>query len=284
VIDTLFTPADFAGLSGRDLSRTTCVVFDVLRATSSMLTALANGAEAIIPVATIPEALAVKKARPEVMLAGERDGLRILGNLTEGVDFDLGNSPREFTAERVQGQTIVWTTTNGTRALRACVQAQTVLVGAFLNVQAVTDWLRQQKSSEIVLVCSGTFEETATEDVLAAGALCDRMGQAGHEWGDASFVAWKAFRQSLTDGQGRGPVLPKSAPAVSAREVSEALCWDLARSSKNARRLLARPALAADVSFCVDLDKLPWAACLMADGAIRTCPSPSIQQPSHTRP
>ena len=274
MIETLFTPADFAGLSGRDLSRATCVVFDVLRATSSMLTALAHGAEAIVPVASIPEALAIKQARPEVLLAGERDGVRILGHLTDGVEFDFGNSPREFTPERVRGQTIAWTTTNGTRALRACARAQTVLVGGFLNLQAVTDWLRQQRPSEILLVCSGTFEETATEDILAAGALCDRLGPVSLEWGDASFIAWKAFRQSLTEGQGRG-VVSGPATALSAREVSEALCRELALSSKNARRLLARPALAADVPFCVDLDKLRLVACLMADGAIRPCPSAS---------
>ena len=94
------------------------------------------------------------------------------------------------------------------------------------------------------------------------------------EWGDASFIAWKAFRQSLTEGQGRG-VVSGPATALSAREVSEALCRELALSSKNARRLLARPALAADVPFCVDLDKLRLVACLMADGAIRPCPSAS---------
>jgi len=119
----LFTPAEFEALSKRDLSKSTCVVFDVLRATSSMVTALANGAEAIIPVSEISEALEIKRKDPQVLLAGERDGLRIEANLTGSISFDLGNSPREFTKEKVTGKKIVITTTNGTRALRACAHA-----------------------------------------------------------------------------------------------------------------------------------------------------------------
>src|SRR6185437_5993383 len=95
-LEVLFTPADFAALKGRNLSETLCVVFDVFRATSSMVTALANGAEAIVPVSEIPEALAIKERAPGVLLAGEREGVRIDAALTGGTDFDLGNSPREF--------------------------------------------------------------------------------------------------------------------------------------------------------------------------------------------
>ena len=73
-IEVLFSPAEFSELAQRDLSRTACVVLDILRATTSMMTALANGAEAIIPAAEIPEALAIKEERPEVLLAGERNG------------------------------------------------------------------------------------------------------------------------------------------------------------------------------------------------------------------
>src|SRR6266699_301124 len=100
-IEVLFSPAEFSALARRDLSETACVVLDILRATTSMMTALANGAEAIIPVAEISEALALKQQRPEVLLAGERQGLRIRKDLTGGIEFDLGNSPREYTAEKV---------------------------------------------------------------------------------------------------------------------------------------------------------------------------------------
>src|ERR1044072_1526769 len=155
-LEVILTPAEFGPLRNRDLSQTVCVVFDILRATTSMITALANGAESIIPVEQIGEALEVRRQRPNVLLAGERDGVRIRGNLAGGVEFDLGNSPREFTAEKVQGKTIVMTTTNGTRALRACAAARTVLIGSFLNLRATANWLREHKPLTLVLVCSGT--------------------------------------------------------------------------------------------------------------------------------
>src|SRR5690242_16721212 len=110
-LEVILSPEEFATLAQRDLSRAACVVFDVLRATTSMVTALTNGAEKIIPVGDIPEALALKEQRPEALLAGEREGLRIRANLTGSIDFDLGNSPREFTPERVRGKTIIVTTT-----------------------------------------------------------------------------------------------------------------------------------------------------------------------------
>src|SRR4051812_25271060 len=115
-LEVRFTPADFAALKKRKLETTLCVVFDVFRATSSMVTALANGAEAIIAVEEISDALEMKKKHPSpwnVLLAGEREGVRIRAELTGGTDFDLGNSPREFTKDKVAGKTIVMTTTNG---------------------------------------------------------------------------------------------------------------------------------------------------------------------------
>src|SRR5581483_4631948 len=128
-LEVLFTPADFTALSRRNLDQTVCVVFDVFRATSSMITALANGAVAVVPVGEIEDALALRRQDPAVLLAGEREGVRIRAHLTGGVDFDLGNSPREFTREVVAGRTIVMTTTNGTRALRSCAHAREVLIG-----------------------------------------------------------------------------------------------------------------------------------------------------------
>src|SRR5262245_15426629 len=135
-LEVLFTPADFAGLKQRDLADTVCVVFDVFRATSSMIAALANGATAIVPVSEIPDALEFRRRDPQTLLAGERDGVRILAAQTGGIDFDLGNSPREFVREKVAGKTIAMTTTNGTRALQSCARAKQVLIGSFLNLRA----------------------------------------------------------------------------------------------------------------------------------------------------
>ena len=135
-VEVLFTPADFSALYRRKLDRSLCVVFDVFRATSTMVTALANRATAIIPVDDIPSAINMKHQLPSVLLAGERDGLRIRARVSGGTEFDLGNSPREFTREKVAGKMIVMTTTNGTHALRSCAHAKAVVVGSFLNLRA----------------------------------------------------------------------------------------------------------------------------------------------------
>jgi 2-phosphosulfolactate phosphatase len=171
--DAILTPAELPTLARRDLRQTVCVVFDVLRATSTVVTALQHGAKEVIPVSEISEALALKKSQPDVLLAGERDGLRIRAAQTGGTDFDLGNSPREFTPQKIRGRTIVSSTTNGTRALRACAGAKTVLAASFLNLRATAQFLRTRRANEWLLVCAGTRENVALEDVLAAGALCE---------------------------------------------------------------------------------------------------------------
>ena len=170
---SLFAPAEFAALASRDLSQTVCVVFDVFRATSTIVTALAHGAKEVIPVAEIPEALSLRKKHPDALLAGEREGLRIRANRTGGIEFDLGNSPREFTGPNIKGRTIVLSTTNGSRALRACARAREALVGSFLNLRATADYLQSHSASDVLLVCSGTHNEAAYEDVLGAGALAE---------------------------------------------------------------------------------------------------------------
>src|SRR5580765_5869778 len=101
-LEVLFTPADFEDLKQQQLTDAVCVVFDVLRATSSMVTALANGAKAIIPVEEISEAVALRRQYSQLLLAGERHGVRIPATLSGGTDFDLGNSPREFRTETVR--------------------------------------------------------------------------------------------------------------------------------------------------------------------------------------
>src|SRR6266581_406839 len=246
-LTVLLTPAELATVRERDLGGTVCVVFDILRAGTTMITALANGAEAIIPVAEISEALALKQLRPEVLLAGERQGLRIRKDLTGGTEFDLGNSPREYTAQKVQGKTIVMTTTNGTRALRACAGAKAVLIGCFLNLRAIYSWLRDQRPNHLILVCSGTFEEPALEDILAAGAVCERVWPiyAGGHTSDSAEVARRLYPLMQFDLLG------------------------VMKSSRNGRRLLANPELRNDVWFCVQRETVPFAASLCADGAVR---------------
>ena len=245
-IDVLFTPADFAALKGRDLGETVCVVFDILRATSTMMTALANGATAIIPVTEITGALAVRARLPAVLLAGERDGLRIRAAQTGSIDFELGNSPREFTADRVRGKTIVMTTTNGTRALQACHRARCVVIGSFLNLEALTRRLERERPVNLLLVCSGTGEQAALEDVLAAGALCERIGKLFDESATADSVrmARQLWQKASAD-------------------------WPAAlQQARNGRRLLGLPELREDVSFCAQRDTLDFVAALGHDGRV----------------
>ena len=190
-IDVLLTPAEQPGLGNRDLGATTCVVFDVLRATSTMLEAIANGARAIVPVCEIDEAVALGKANPGWLLAGERHGVRITRAQSGSVDFDLGNSPLEFSSGAVSGKTIVTTTTNGTRALKACEGAERILIGAFLNLNALVLELARSTAPEVLLVCAGTGEQCASEDVLCAGAVVDGLVERTTEidLGDSAIVA-----------------------------------------------------------------------------------------------
>jgi 2-phosphosulfolactate phosphatase len=257
-IETILTPAELPALAQRDLRATACVVFDVLRATSTFVTALHHGAKAIIPVSEIAEALEIQKAEGRrqkakgILLGGERNGVRISAG---GVDFDLGNSSREYGPEKVRGKTIVSTTTNGTRALRACVGAQTILAASFLNLTATAEFFRRNNFENVLLVCAGTGENTALEDVLAAGALCellvgssrcdDRTAQrAVPTLSDPTQIALRAWLEAK----------PDLTAAIS--------------NSQNARRLLAIPELREDVAFCLQRDIFPLVAKMDADGKI----------------
>lgn len=246
-IDCLLSPAEQTGLAASGPRAGVWVVFDILRATSTFVTALHHGAVAVRPVEEIATALAVRTRQPEVLLAGERHGLRLRAADTGSVDFDLGNSPREFTSERVRGRVIVSTTTNGTRALRACRGASHVLAAAFLNLGATAKYLRELAPEEVTLVCAGTGEGVAGEDVLAAGALIARLAEGQTlplELTDAAEIARQQFI-SLTE------------PLVVA----------LGRTA-NGRRLCDLPELAGDIAWCAQIDPVPQAAELNPQGEI----------------
>ena len=248
-IEVILSPSEFEPLSQRDLSATSCVVFDVLRATSSMLTALNHGAAAIIPVSEISEALALRAKNPDFQLAGERNGLRISRELTGSVDFDFGNSPRDFPHEKVAGRTIVWTTTNGTRALRACANAEMILVGALLNLHALTDVLDQLRPRQLVIVCAGTFEQVAYEDVFAAGAVIESLRHLceNETLNDSAHIAHATYLKA-------GSVEP------------------IRTLARNARKLLSVPELAEDVHACFARNSIRLNAALMNDGSVRALP------------
>lgn len=246
-LEVLFTPAEFSSLAARDLSETCCVVFDVLRATTTMITALWNGADAILPVEQIADAIAARQKHPGALLAGERQGVRIGADLTGGLAFDLGNSPREFTTAVVQNKVIVMTTTNGTRALRSCLKAQTTLAASFLNLAATAEFITRCKFTRLLLVCSGTVDQAAYEDVIGAGALCD--------------LIWAQYQDGLLADS-----------ALMARELFLQVRDDMTGAisrSRNAQRLLSRMELQEDVTFCLQRDLMPLVAALGKDGMVR---------------
>lgn len=244
-LEVLFSPAEFQALGKRDLTHATCVVFDILRATSSIVTALANGAVSVQAVETIPAALELKKRNPGLLLAGERDGLRIRANQTGSIDFDLGNSPREFTRDKVEGQEIAITTTNGSRAIAACAKAKEVVIGSFLNLSAVAAHI--SVAHELLIVCSGTHEEASYEDTLAAGALSEMI--------------WSGFDSSeIADSAQIAQVIKKAA----GNNLLVAM-----QHARNGRRLLGIPELREDVAICLQRDVIHHVPLLDAQGKIR---------------
>ncbi len=164
------------------------VVIDVLRASTTIVCALAAGAVCVRPCAEIEEAreLAGQMRVGRAVLGGERGGVAPPG-------FDLGNSPREYTGRACMGNTVVLTTTNGTRALLRAAEAERVLVAAFVNFSAVCEQLRQD-ARPVHVVCAGTEGEVSLEDTILAGALVDCLSQASEvRLNDAARLAWDAF-------------------------------------------------------------------------------------------
>lgn len=241
-LEVILSPLELPTLARRDLRETACVVFDILRATSTFVTALNNGAKEIIPVSEISEALALRQKQPGILLAGERDGVKIRAAQTGGIDFDFGNSPREFSPGKIRGQTIVSTTTNGTRALRAGLKAKRILAASFLNLSATAKFLNQLQPEEILLVCAGTGEGVALEDVLAAGALMEFLKG---EFSDSAEVARQTFLCSKS-------------------ELATAIA-----SSTNGKRLLSFSELRPDVAFCSQRDIFNLVAVMDAEGSLR---------------
>lgn len=165
-----------------DVQGATVVVIDVLRATTTMVEALANGARGIYPTTSIEEAvkLASSLGREDTLLCGERKGVMIEG-------FDLGNSPAEFTREVVEDKRLVMSTTNGTVALAETQDASRVIACALTNLSAVADAVRDDE--HVVVLCAGRMGRFSLEDTLCAGLLLralDPDGTAAHELDDAA--------------------------------------------------------------------------------------------------
>jgi 2-phosphosulfolactate phosphatase len=219
-VEVAFTPA---AVRAAALAGTAALVVDVLRASTSMVTAVANGCLGLVPVAEVDEARRRAAALPDALLAGERGG-----DPPEG--FDLGNSPLEFTRERISGRTLVFTTSNGTRALLAARPAAAIGVAGFANRTAAAEWAVGQ-GRDVVVVCAGERGARSLEDEVCAGLLVDGVLRR-----HPRAVAGRAAAET----------------AAAARRYA----GDLARLGRDAphARLLAAHGRAPDVAACLALD------------------------------
>jgi len=161
-LETCFSPALY---EPEMHSGSIVVIIDILRATSAICTAFANGAVSIIPVAGIDEAKEYKSRG--YLVAAERDGYVL--------DFaDFGNSPFNFTREKIEGKTIVYSTTNGTCIIKMASSADVIVIGSFLNMTALVKWI-MARNKDVVLFCAGWKNRFNLEDTLCAGAIGERL-------------------------------------------------------------------------------------------------------------
>jgi 2-phosphosulfolactate phosphatase len=174
---TIWTALLPAELERQPLAQSTVVVIDALRATSTIVTALAHGAKAVVPVREVAQARKLRK--PGWVLAGEREGLPPKG-------FDRGNSPLEF-IEETKGKTVVLTTSNGTATLTACYGAKNVFIASYLNLLAVVNALKKEKTT-VGLVCAGDQGVVSLEDTVCAGMIA------------ACLAARQKFEVRINDG------------------------------------------------------------------------------------
>jgi len=188
-IDVCFSPALYPVYHRPEA---VVVVVDVFRATTTIATAFANGVRSILPVATTDEAEVYKELN--WLVGAER-------NVQRCSFADFGNSPFDYTPEKVTGKDLVFTTTNGTRALHCAQKAYRIVIGAFVNLQAVADYCLHEKR-DVVVLCSGWKDKFNKEDTLFGGALVELLQSHGYSLaGDAAEVALSLWRDGKADLQ-----------------------------------------------------------------------------------
>ncbi len=188
-LDTLFIPEE---IKNTELADKLVVVIDVLRASSTIVTALANGCNGFIPIFSPDQAK--KKAqqfeKERVLLGGEREGIKIEG-------FDLGNSPREYKREAVKDKTIIFSTTNGVKTLEMAKDARKIIIGSFLNLHAVGNYCANYQG-DILIICAGREGRFSLEDTACAGMLIDSFKNAfsgTYQESDANLTAQVLYKK-----------------------------------------------------------------------------------------
>ena len=203
-----------------DLEGKIVVVVDILRATSCMVSGLSNGVAGIIPVATLDECKALQQQG--YICAAERGGQQVEG-------FDLDNSPFSYMNPDLKGKTIAATTTNGTLAISKSLDADQVLIGAFLNLSAVSEYIKSQ-SRDAIVHCAGWKGKVNMEDSLFAGALIEKL-MSTHEMScDAPHMCWHYY------------------------QCAKDQLLETVLQSAHAKRL-AKFGVTKDIEFCVEIDK-----------------------------
>ncbi|MEQ8524048.1 2-phosphosulfolactate phosphatase [Gracilimonas sp.] len=194
-IDVFFSVQAF---QEEELRGKTAVIIDVLRASSSITTALSNGAKKIIPVADMSDAMKIANTmdQKDFLLCGEKNGTKIEG-------YHLGNSPAEYEPDVVKGKTLIFNTTNGTKAIKKASLANQIYVGTFLNQQSILNALKEH-DDEVVLVCSGWQGRLSIEDTLFAGSLLHTItgGELPDSAKDGAKVAFGLFQKFGDDLEG----------------------------------------------------------------------------------
>jgi 2-phosphosulfolactate phosphatase len=171
------------------MSGHTTVIVDILRATSSMTAGLANGVKSILPVAALEEARMYQKKG--WIISGERNGEKVSG-------FDLGNSPFEFMNKELEGKKIAMTTTNGTLAITKSRESKQIIIGSFLNLSTLTEYLKTQENPVLIL-CAGWKGKVNLEDTVFAGALANRLADHFETNSDSSLVAQSVYESAKND-------------------------------------------------------------------------------------
>lgn len=209
------------------------IVVDALRCSSTIITALANGLKEIIPVETVDEAFKLRLDDPDLILVGERKGIKIDG-------FDLNNSPLEFISNEIRGRRAIITTTNGTRAINQVEKCQIVLIGVFINSSEVTKralMLAKKYQSGITILLAGRNHNFFLEDFLCAGLLSSKFMYVNVNLNDhalASMLSWKRAEYNIRE---------------------------IVKNSQHGRDLI-EIGLEKDVDFCLNIDCYSVVPCL----------------------